>query len=605
MIKKNHIILGIHDGHDCSCCLMINGKIVYAAQEERFTKIKNDYGFPKLAITNCLKYLGVKNYKIDEVALGTNFLNPVLTKLKRNANFSIKNWIEEQELFWKPKLLEGKKVSYWEIFKKNKSLKHDKHYNYKNIIKSYMSKKDMIEFKKRRIQKISEFLKIDKKKIKVINHEDCHKYYSFYFFKHRKKGICITAEGIGDYSNGSVSTIIDNKFKILSHNLENHIGHIYQYITLVLGLKPTHHEFKVMGLAPYASEYEINKCYKIFSKILKVDALNVKYKNKPKDLYFHFIEKLKYSRFDGIAGGLQKFVEVMLNKWFENAVKKTKIKNIYFSGGVAQNIKAGLAISKNQLIDKIYIPPAAGDTTISVGAAYYVSYNYCLKQKINLSSYLKPIENLYLGNHISETEILKYIKNKNIQKKYKVIYKFTPSIIAKELVKGNIIGRCAGRMEFGLRSLGNRSILCDPRFYKNIHKINAKIKKRDFWMPFTPTILDKDFNKYCLNPKKLENRFMSMAFETTTDGKNNLQAAIHPADFTARPQMLRKKDNPEYYKIIEAFKKITGVGALLNTSLNLHGLPVVENIRDAFKVFENSDLDILILENTMIKKIKL
>ena len=157
-------------------------------------------------------------------------------------------------------------------------------------------------------------------------------------------------------------------------------------------------------------------------------------------------------------------------------------------------------------------------------------------------------------------------------------------------------------MEFGLRSLGNRSILCDPRYYKNIHKINSKIKKRDFWMPFTPTILDIDFKKYCKNPKNLESRFMSMAFDTTKKGQDSLQAAIHPADFTARPQMLRKKDNLEYYKIIKEFRKLTGVGALLNTSLNLHGLPVVENIKDAFNVFNKSDLDILIINNTLIKK---
>ena len=602
MNKKNHIILGIHDGHDSSCCLMLNGKVIYASQEERFTKIKNDYGFPKLAILDCLKYSKIKSTEIDEIALGTNYLNPILTKLKRNANFTIKNWVEEQELFWKPKLLEKKRVSYWDVFKNHKNFKYDKHYNYKNIIKSYMSKEDMIEFQKRRVQKISNFLKIDKSKIKVIKHEDCHKYYSFYFFSHRKDGICITAEGIGDYSNGSISTIINNNFKLLSYNIENHIGHIYQYITLLLGLRPTHHEFKVMGLAPYATQYETNKSYKIFADVLKVQGLNIKYKNKPKDLYFHFKDKLKYSRFDGIAGGLQKFVEVLLGKWFENAIKKTKIKTIYFSGGVAQNIKAGLAISKNKLVDKIYIPPAAGDTTISVGAAYFLAKDYCIKNNLNISKHINPIDNLYLGNKIDIEEVNKYIKEKNIKKKYKVITKFSPNIIAKELAKGSIIGRCSGRMEFGLRSLGNRSILCDPRYYKNIHKINAKIKKRDFWMPFTPTILDIDFKKYCLNPKELENRFMTMAFETTDLGRESLQAAIHPADFTARAQMLRKKDNEPYYDIIKAFKKITGVGALLNTSLNLHGLPVVENIKDAFNVLENSDLDIMIIENVMIKK---
>ena len=603
MTKKNHIILGIHDGHDSSCCLMINGQIVYAAQEERFTKLKNDYGFPKNAIENCIKYTKLNAKDISHVALGTNFLNPVLSKLKRNANFSIKNWVEEQDLFWKPSLLENKKVSYWNIFKNHKKNLHDKHYDYSGILNSYMKKNDMSVFKKRRIKKIAEFLKINESKIQIVNHEDCHRYYSYYFFGHKKNGICVTSEGIGDYSNGSVTSVINNKFKEISHNTENHLGHIYQYITLLLSLRPTHHEFKVMGLAPYASEYDVNKCYKIFADILTVKNLDVVYKNKPEDLYFHFKEKFKYSRFDGIAGGLQKFLEVILERWFEQIVKKTKVKNIYFSGGVAQNIKAGLYLSKNKKINKIYIPPAAGDTTISIGAAYKLQYDLCKKNNLSINKNIKPIDNLYLGNEIHDEEILEYVRKYKLIKKFKITKNISAKKIAKELVKGNIVGRCSGRMEFGLRSLGNRSILCDPRYYRNINKINSKIKKRDFWMPFTPTILDKDFKKYCKNPKNLENKFMSMAFETTSKGKECLQAAIHPADFTARPQMLRKKDNKDYYEIINEFKNLTGVGALLNTSLNLHGLPVVENIKDGFNVFEKSDLDILIINRTMFKKL--
>ena len=196
------------------------------------------------------------------------------------------------------------------------------------------------------------------------------------------------------------------------------------------------------------------------------------------------------------------------------------------------------------------------------------------------------------------------ILRRKLNKKFKVKSKFSAREVALAISKGAIVGRCAGRMEFGLRSLGNRSILCDPRFSENINKINFKIKKRDFWMPFTPTILKEDFNKYIINPKKIEARFMSMAFETTNIGRNCLKAAIHPADFTARPQLLSKDDNPDYFEIIKSFKQITGVGALLNTSLNLHGLPVVRNAEDALFVFENSGLDFLILENFLLKKNK-
>ena len=590
-------IIGIHDGHDCSIALMVNGKIVYAAQEERFSRLKGDYGFPKKATEDLFKFSKLKPKDIDLVVVGTLNLNPALLKLKRNAQFSVADWVYEQENFWKPKIFHNKKINYWKIFK-TRIQKFDKYYNYKKNIDSYMNLGEMERFRLQRLASISKYLKIEKKKIKFIPHEDCHTHYSYYFFPQRKNGIAITCEGIGDYSNGSVSVIEKDKFKLKSYNKENHLGHIYQYITLLLGMKPGNHEYKVMGLAPYASNYEINKCYKIFDKILKIKGLNIIFDKKPKDLFFHFKEKFKNCRFDGIAGALQRFLEKKLSDWFKACNKRLKFNSFYFSGGVAQNIKAALHLSKLKEVKNILVPPAAGDTTISIGACYYAAANY---SKIKKNRIL-PINSMYLGNSINKQEISEVIKKKNLKKKYFIKDKFNPLEVAREIAKGKIIGRCSGRMEFGLRSLGNRSILCDPRFSQNIYKINFKIKKRDFWMPFTPTILKENFNQYIHNPKKIEARFMSMAFDTTDLGKKNLQAAIHPADFTARPQLLSKRDNPEYYEIIKNFKKITGVGALLNTSLNLHGLPVVRDANDAIYVFENSGLDILILENFIFKK---
>ena len=595
------IILGIHDGHDSSVALMIDGKIVYASQEERFSGLKTDYGLPIKAIKDCLKSTGIKSSKIDEVALGTKKLNPVLMRLKRNANFSVSDWIEEQEKFWKPKIFENKKISYWKTFKE-KNFKHDKIYNYKNILNTYMSKKDMDIFQERRISKISALLKINKKKIKVQLHEDCHKYYSFYFFKERKDGIAITCEGIGDYSNGSVSTVKNGNFNLITYNRHNHLGHIYQYITLLLGMKPSQHEYKVMGLAPYASNYEISKSFKVFNKILKVKNLNIVFDKKPRDLFYHFKENLVDCRFDGIAGGLQKFLEKKLNEWFLACLNKLSYKDFYFSGGVAQNIKAGMNLNQSKKFNKIFIPPAAGDTSISIGACYKSASDYCDRKKISKLKYIKPVDNMYLGYKIKQTEIIKYINKYKVRNKYKIIKNFKPKKIAELIFKGNVVGRCAGNMEFGLRALGNRSILCDPRYFSNINKINAKIKKRDFWMPFTPSILKEDFNKLIKNPKHLNSKFMSMAFHTTSLGQKNLGAAIHPSDFTARPQKLEKQDNPEYYNIIKEFKKLTGVGALLNTSLNLHGLPIARTVKDAFYIINNSDLDCLIVENYLFIK---
>jgi carbamoyltransferase len=199
-------------------------------------------------------------------------------------------------------------------------------------------------------------------------------------------------------------------------------------------------------------------------------------------------------------------------------------------------------------------------------------------------------------------DLNKYIIRKKLKKKYKIFKNYTSDQVAKILNDGKIIGRCCGRMEFGLRSLGNRSILADPRKYDTVAKINQKIKKRDFWMPFTPSILYEDKKKYFINHKDLNDNFMSMAFETTLLGRKNLKAAIHPSDFTIRPQTVRKKDNEEYYNLLKSFKKITKVGALLNTSLNLHGMPIAMDYIDALYILDNSDLDAMVFDKVIISK---
>ena len=199
-------IIGIHDGHDASVALMVDGKIIFAAQEERFSRLKGDYGFPKRAVEEMFKFSGLKPSEIDLVTVGSFNLNPVLLKLKRNAQFSVADWIDEQEKFWKPKIFFNKNINYWKIFRK-RFKKFDKYYNYKNFLKGYMNSNELKRFRFERLNSISKHLRIKKNKIKFVLHEDCHKYYSFYFFSERKDGIAITSEGIGDYSNGSVSTV--------------------------------------------------------------------------------------------------------------------------------------------------------------------------------------------------------------------------------------------------------------------------------------------------------------------------------------------------------------------------------------------------------------
>ena len=170
------------------------------------------------------------------------------------------------------------------------------------------------------------------------------------------------------------------------------------------------------------------------------------------------------------------------------------------------------------------------------------------------------------------------------------------------LIKGLVIGRCCGKMEFGARSLGNRSIIADPRNRSIVEVINDKIKNRDFWMPFAPSILDDHVHKYTVNPKNIESPFMTIGFESTEEGSKALEAGTHPSDKTLRPNVVTLKNNPAYYSLIKNFQKKTGIGGLLNTSFNLHGEPIVSTASDAYRVFKLTDIDILLFDEKIISK---
>ena len=257
-------------------------------------------------------------------------------------------------------------------------------------------------------------------------------------------------------------------------------------------------------------------------------------------------------------------------------------------------------LNNSNKLGKVIVPPAAGDSTLSIGACYYSAHTKNLKKEKKIK--ISHIKNMYLGFQNNPDDLEKYIIRKKLHEKFKIIKKYKQSQVAQIIADGKIIGRCCGGMEFGLRALGNRSILADPRKSETITKINQKIKKRDFWMPFTPSMLYEDKNKFFIDRKNLNANFMCMAFETTDFGRKNLKAAIHPSDFTIRPQTVKKKDNKNYYELIKSFKKITNVGALLNTSLNLHGMPIAMDHVDALYILENSDLDAMVFDKVIIIK---
>ena len=595
------IILGIQEAHDASAALMVDGEIIAAAQEERFSGLKGDYGYPKEAVNACLRTAGIKSSQIDIVALCSHSWNPVLTKIKRNANFSVGDWVKEQHEYWHPTFFEGKKVRYYDLYKDRPDFRYDNTYAMKHLLDGYMDEMEMAEMKKIRLNTVADILGVSKDKITTVTHEDCHTYYSYFASHLRGEVLALTAEGIGDYSNGTVSIFSESGREELACTKNNHIGHIYQYVTLLLGMKPAQHEYKVMGMAPYANVKEIDKSYKVFEKILKVNGLNIEFDQKPADLYFHFKDALEGHRFDGIAGAVQQFTENLLVQWVRNCVSETGLKKICFSGGVAQNIKADKVLMELDDVEDIFICPATGDTSLPLGACYYAMWQNLSKIGENMDM-LKPLEHVYLGPEFSSDETEDILQRLGVFENYKVTTNVKPEFIAKMLADGNIIARSCGRMEFGLRALGNRSIMADPRYNDTVRRINKAIKFRDFWMPFTPSILADRADDYIVNPKGCRSPFMTMAFESTGLCRKEMIAALHPEDFTVRPQILEEAVNPEYFAIIKEFEKITGVGGILNTSFNLHGDPIALGPKEAVYTFENSELDCLLVNGFLVER---
>ena len=413
--------------------------------------------------------------------------------------------------------------------------------------------------------------------------------------------MAISIDAFGDGINYRAAILKNNKnnfyYKDLIKGSNFIIGRLYRYVTLVLGLKPNEHEYKVMGIAPYTKEKYYQKILKQFFNLQDVKGIGFVNKSKFKDLYFHMKKLLDGKRFDAIAGGLQAYTEKLIKKWIKNLLLKNKIQNICLAGGVAMNVKNNLQISNINKIKNVFVPPSPDDSSQAMGACYF----HCFIEKKN---YPKPLKDAYLGYEINNEKVLKVLKKIN-KSKYTIITADINSKAAKLLNDKKIVARCYGKAEFGARSLGNRSILSHPGDPDIKKVINEKIKNRDFWMPFAATILDKYARKYLNLKGNLKNYFyMTNCANTNKNFIKKLSAAIHPYDYTCRPQILTKTINSEYYDLINKFGKISNTYALLNTSFNLHGFPLVNNEKDAFLVFKKTKLDALILGNYLIIKKK-
>lgn len=550
------IILGIHDGHNATAALLKDGEIIAAISEERLSRIKNDAGYPKQAIEKVLELSKTTPKDIDYIALATRFLHP-------------------KEFY-----------SSWDWYKKS----------YEEQISDEKDKQQLNQYLDKRLRErkriITNHLNVSEDKIKVVEHHLAHASVA-YFGSDLKEPLVLTLDGSGDGVCSTVNLTTNSSLQRIAQTLNGaSIGKIYSRITYLLGMKPWEHEFKLTGLAPYANDIDIAKSYEVIKKLICVDNLVFKNNGLSTNFCYKYLHKyLENHRFDWIAGAVQKLTEELVTKWLKNTITYTNKKDIACGGGVFMNVKVNMLL--NDITDNLFVFPSCGDESLAIGAAYHI---------YSITEYKrpKPFDNIYLGLEYTNKEIANFcdkLKNYDVVKRANI-----NKAIAHLLDQGEIIARFAGRMEWGARTLGNRSILANPSDASIMRELNIAIKKRDFWMPFSPTILHERQEDYIINAKNTKSPYMMIAFKTTSEGQTDLIAAAHPYDFTVRPQILEKKQNPSYYNLIKEFESLTGIGAVLNTSFNLHGEPIVCSLNDAINTFSHSGLKYLAIGNYIIEK---
>ncbi len=584
-------LLAVHRGHNASCAVMKDGKIVMACQEERFSRVKNDIGYPFHSLSYTTRALNLSNDNVERVAYTTKGFPSIFTKSRHRVAFTNADYINHYHVnrgsFGE---MSDTRLEYYRWLRDNAQFNiRENYFNFDWLTDEVLKDVDLDRqlFQREQVRTLADHLRIDPGKIEFLDHHTCHAYYAYYSSPFRQQDcLVVTMDGGGDGSNMTVWKVVSDVPTLIADSKENVLCEIYKLVTLLLGMRPDQDEYKVMGLAAYAKDAHVKDLLAQFHDILKVDSLKIVYRNKPANLFKHLEEIVKYQRFDNVAGAVQQFTEEILTSFITALCAETGISRLVISGGIALNVKANKAIHELLCITDLFVSPGPGDESLSLGGCYY------------LNAGGDPLENAFLGLDVAQEQIDESL----LLAKYDVKHQITNKEVATLLSKGTIIARVYGKAEFGPRALGHRSILAHPRHLSSVKVINRAIKNRDFWMPFALSILDKGVQDYILMPDGTSAPFMTVAFMTKAMLRNDIAAGVHAYDSTVRPQIVTRPAAPDYYDLIESFAAITGIPALLNTSFNLHGEPMVNGLADALYTLDNSDLTHLIYRDMLITK---
>jgi carbamoyltransferase len=571
------IILGIHDGHNAAAALLEKGRIVAAVQEERLTGTKNQGGIPRHAISDVLSMTGIASSVISKVALNGKYM-------------TYDHWDRE------PLLAE---------YEQSRGIVAQLKQPLKGTFVDGLYQKTIAQ---QRVRQLSA-LGFDNSLLEPVDHHTSHAAAAYYGSGYDGKVLVLTCDGGGDRLSATVNVGKNGRIERIASIPENDsIGLLYAMVTYYMGMMPLEHEYKVMGLAPYVGDpTKSNEQGHLFADLFEFDREKPlvwkRRKGVPPMLSgYDLIRKLLYrQRFDLIAAGLQQFTEDILTQWVRNCVRETGIHRVACGGGVFMNVKANKEILALPEVEELFVFPSCGDETNSVGAAYWVYAQERLQANQRVD--LEPLGPIYWGRGFDNSEVetaLRQFKGTN-----RLHYNHVENIerlVAETVARGGIVARAKGRMEFGARALGNRSILARADNMDAVRVINDMIKCRDFWMPFAPAVLAERADEYYTKSKPMPAPFMIIAFDSRPETRSKYMAGQHPYDHSVRPQEVTEKWNPDFYRLLKYYEEITGEGIILNTSFNLHGYPIVYKPAEALDVLDRSGLRYLALGNWWVWK---
>ncbi len=586
--------------HDSAACLIADGRIISAAQEERFTRIKHDASFPELSIAYCLREANLSPYQIDHVVFYDKpFLkfDRILETYLAYAPKGFRSFASSLPIWLKEKLFQKSVI--------NNALK--------KILGGDIDWESYLLFSEHHLSHAA----------------------SAFFPSPFEEAAVLTMDGVGEWTTTSIAIGKVNHLNILREiHFPHSLGLLYSAITYYIGFKVNSGEYKVMGLAPYGSPK--------YAKLIKENLIDIKDDGSFQlDMsYFNYCTGLtmtnaKFNQLFGapprkseseitqrdmdIAASIQSVTEEVVIKIAKGIAKSTGQKNLCLAGGVALNCVANGKLLKEGVFDKIWIQPAAGDAGGAIGAALAAYYLH-LKKHRHVNPQFDSMMGSYLGPQYSQQQI-----NQELLEVGAVFEVYDDQelieIAARALASGKALGWHQGRMEFGPRALGCRSILADPRSPSMQKELNLKVKFRESFRPFAPSILREDVNKWFdidvdspymllvaeINsehkiPMTLEDE-KQFGIEKLNSTRSSIPAVTH-IDYSARIQTVHENTNPRYYKLIQKFKDLTGCPVLINTSFNVRGEPIVESPGDAFKCMMGTNIDMLVVGNAILHKEK-